>query len=1234
MERRAYTYYAFISYRHTDQKWAKWIQHALETYRFPVAIRSTRRGLPKKIFPIFRDSTDLAGGVLQQELKARLEESEFLIVLCSPESAKSEWVEQEVRYFQTLGRGAQIVPLIIDGEPSAQDPARECFCPALRNNPDGEMLGVSIPELGRRKAFLRVVATIMQLRYDELVRRDKRRTFHRRLAAGFAAALLAVASFDVYWYLAPHSHYYWSVTQRNNIPEGIAEISAEERKRASAFYKLVTQRGRVVRMEIINSLGTPASAPTYSTLDTYDCSYVEYSYADGELASATFLDAFGEPQMIERYDGLDAVNRVNPQNNSMIGNSELNDWDIPSAMGEINKTDPQISRSLIELDAQGFCIEERFMRDNLNNPACNSSGEYGYRVERGPHGETLCGTSLDRDGAPLYDDAACVTRMEYNDRGQVTSIANFDAQDRPVLYRGVHRSNITYDEFGNEVLWQYFDTEGNPCCNLDTGVCASQNTYDERGLLSEFAYFDERGEAAYSMADGVHRCVYQYDERGNLIQEDYYDADGMRMYNNSGVASTRYTYDALGRQVEERYYGIDGAPAFWAGEEPKNINQVVQEAGADQEPSYGYGTNSAGNRTEYPDDRTIRKVYLGADGKPALCYYGYAVLQRSYNADGLLERLDFLDAEGEPIRAMYNVASILYGYNGASRLNAVDYLDENGMPCANMFGAAQERIDYDGNGRPTGIRYCDAEGNPCWVKGSRQFFSQIQFELTDLGQISVKRYYDPDGKLLQDGSFAEERMQYDARGNQIRQSTHDVFGNLTNSSDSGIAIIESDYDSQGRLIRNRYLDEDGAPPADGTLQEEEWEYDARGNNVRYTYSYSDASGEQLQASEIYAYDARGNLLSIAYRNGEGEPVEINGVAAIEYSYDARNHLVREAQFNASGNYPSEGIAVWEYTFDARGKRVAEVDLGLESGSEELTCIMRWKDGFDQYGFQNEVQTLDSDGKWMPGSDGYAVWSAVFDAMGNCVQERWFDERGEPFALRQHYAMTRSVFDAMGNEIEETYYDGDGAPMTRESGCPARAQSTYNALGYQETLAYFDENGKPFETSISGYAKFVSAYDPGGIEVYSEMYGEDGEINSVNVRLVNAQLVLEDSIAAEAGLRGDDVIVAFDDWDILEFDGFRDVHLTDLHGVATESKRKSKRIVVCRLEEIEGGAAYCPLEFELGPGEDGIELRDATFDLYEAKCILEAYRTGQPVTLHPELFNSDYSDYQYERDGTF
>lgn len=194
MDDRKYDFFAFISYKREDEKWAKWLQRKLEYYKLPSSVRKDNPDLPEKIRPVFKDTTDLEPGVLARKIQDALDSSKYLIVICSPRSANSVWVSKEVQAFIDSGRSDHIIPFIIGGIPNASDPKDECFPEGLRQLAgEQELLGANINEMGRDAAAIKVVARMFNLRFDTLWQRYERDKKRRQIGV-LMLALLAIIS--------------------------------------------------------------------------------------------------------------------------------------------------------------------------------------------------------------------------------------------------------------------------------------------------------------------------------------------------------------------------------------------------------------------------------------------------------------------------------------------------------------------------------------------------------------------------------------------------------------------------------------------------------------------------------------------------------------------------------------------------------------------------------------------------------------------------------------------------------------------------------------------------------------------------------------------------------------------------------------------------------------------------------------------------------------------------------
>ena len=209
----AFKYRAFISYSHRDSGWASWLHGSLERYRPPKPLIGTvteRGEVPRRLAPVFRDRDELASATdLGTLLNAALSDSACQIVICSPQAAKSRWVNEEILAFKRLGREDRIFCLVVGGEPNATDlPGREdeeCFPPALRFRlgPDGQLTDTRTEPIaadarpgkdGKQNAKLKLIAGLLGVGFDALKRREQQRRNRRMFLIACAATTGMVAT--------------------------------------------------------------------------------------------------------------------------------------------------------------------------------------------------------------------------------------------------------------------------------------------------------------------------------------------------------------------------------------------------------------------------------------------------------------------------------------------------------------------------------------------------------------------------------------------------------------------------------------------------------------------------------------------------------------------------------------------------------------------------------------------------------------------------------------------------------------------------------------------------------------------------------------------------------------------------------------------------------------------------------------------------------------------------------
>lgn len=412
-------YFAFISYKREDEKYAKWLWYKLEHYHLPVNVRKANPSLPQNIRPVFKDTSELSSGVLSDEIHEALDNSKYLIVICSPRATRSKWVDKEVQTFIDMGRSDKIIPFIIDGTPFSPVPEEECFPSALLNLPkEKELLGVNINEMGRDAAVVKVVACMFDIKFNTLWQRYRREQRNKRSIWLGASVLLAAVGLSVGSYFIRQNHII--ETQNNRLSSLISDL-----KESNNTYSQLEgdQKQYVFAGELIgndcNELGNMFFAyhpyePLVAFSDDWGCwlhyvnSNIEILLPSDEINKLQGIQGLcfstdGTELMAEGYFGNYCI--WNVEKHELLGHYSLDEENIH----DIKTKFPEIDHYELEekrLAQLGSTINYEYKDDMLTvyhkkniNDSCST------KMEMGEDSIFLCLPN------PVYDEILFITRQ-------------------------------------------------------------------------------------------------------------------------------------------------------------------------------------------------------------------------------------------------------------------------------------------------------------------------------------------------------------------------------------------------------------------------------------------------------------------------------------------------------------------------------------------------------------------------------------------------------------------------------------------------------------------------------------------------------------------------------------------------------------------------------------------------------------------------------------------------------
>ncbi len=281
-------YIAFISYRHLplEMDIAKKLHRRIERFVIPRALRKNEERTPGLVF---RDQDELPiSSNLSADIQNALDHSEFLIVICTPKTKESLWVQREVAYFLEHHDHDHVLAVLADGLPE------EAFLPQLVEVRDEngtlidrvEPLAANIVADSPRKRnelfateSLRILAALIGCPFDALYQREMR--YRRRRALAAAGIVTAIAGIFI-GMLANRNREIARQLQiaQINESEALAQLAAE--KYENGQYREAVE-------DCLAALPSPESDRPYVALAQQTLGTILHPYAAGSLRMDTSI---------------------------------------------------------------------------------------------------------------------------------------------------------------------------------------------------------------------------------------------------------------------------------------------------------------------------------------------------------------------------------------------------------------------------------------------------------------------------------------------------------------------------------------------------------------------------------------------------------------------------------------------------------------------------------------------------------------------------------------------------------------------------------------------------------------------------------------------------------------------------------------------------------------------------------------------------------------------------------
>lgn len=672
-------YDAFISYRHSDLDLmiAKKLHKGLETFKVPRAV--AKKSGKKSIKRVFRDQEELPiGSDLGDNITAALTESEFLIVVCSPRTPESYWVQKEIATFIELHGREHVLAVLIEGEPDQSFPKQ--LLEDENGNPieplAADLRADTKKEIDRklRTEIMRLAAPLLSCSYDDLRQRHReRRLKHIAAVCGAVAAFaLLFGAYSTYNAVMIRQNYEEKQRNQSKYLADTALRNFEEGDRKSAV------------LLALEALPSKENDRPYVARAQYALSRALRCYDTGNRIGMDRILQHEQPvrDFWLNSEGIRAI--------SVDQGEQVYVWNVENGESILQIKPRVSSEGTVRVNSIILCEENAVVCDEEALRSLSFDGQENWCVESPEpiihcefNEETRTAACISGSRVAFYDitNGEELGSMENKQESLFTMEASFHTDGTKF---GVAHTN-TEQEKGYVTVYDFRTKKGTVYPTAENYICEMRFTSDDQLVVAECDgdIFSDIG----STAEVGYLQKIDLQSKETLWQQEYEYKVAGTLSTSTHILCRRYT-DETGKERDEILMSEGNTAYVWNNEDGTLIMEIETDGGIAQlraalSSSFGYLAQNNGtidivdmsNGIKYPDNsiQTNRELQ-------DMAIRGGVLMMRSY---ALPELTVMKYHEGAGMEALEQYEN---------DIKKVDYSEKESYYAVNGYGSSGEQI--------------------------------------------------------------------------------------------------------------------------------------------------------------------------------------------------------------------------------------------------------------------------------------------------------------------------------------------------------------------------------------------------------------------------------------------------------------------------------------------------------------------------------------------------------------